>query len=95
MFEEKDYEQLARDVRTLMQDVGQLRDDLRRASTESLARLGEVTRVRLGEARETAQEAGLKADRLAREHVWKTVAAAAAIGALLGSLFMRDRDRDK
>ncbi|MEX0650163.1 MAG: DUF883 C-terminal domain-containing protein [Candidatus Andersenbacteria bacterium] len=89
------YAQLERDARHLAESISRVMreegEELGEVGKEKLEHVKAQARHMYDRTKDTVEEKVFEIDDLAHEHVWKTAAISAAIGAVIGSIIFRHR----
>lgn len=91
------YDQVEKDARRLADSISQLMSDDQgnegRDRSEKMREMMDTSKQRLREASDYTRQKSQEADRFAHENVWTTVGIAAGVGAILGAILTRGRNR--
>lgn len=94
MFEGDPQENIKRDLRRLVDDVGQLREALMSGKRASVEHYKDVAKEQFDWARGEAKAKVHEVDQYVKDKPWVAVGVAAAVGAVLGMLLLKGKHRE-
>ncbi len=94
MFEGDPQENIKRDLRRLVDDVGQLREALMSGERAKVEHFKDAAKEQFDWARGEAKAKVQEVDHYVKEKPWVAVGVAAAAGAVLGMLLLKSMDRE-